>query len=546
MSALIKPASQGKARAGGMFGSENCCITSDASATDSSKAAKAGKAFADTLKDKISPKADDHHDKPEQDSDEVPADAVIANSTVAAVASETQPQIQSITFTNPVVAEAAAQTVEQLQSQLTSESGKQTSTPQTPAAAAISATTTPATINPIIKPAEANTESVLPIVSENAVEPAMISPEIPEIPEITDGTIPAISSEENAQVLKDASQAENPALPITKSPAVPQNTIPAQDLAAEPAINAENAVFDTENTVKSSKLVNTQASNTVNSAVEQPAQSAPKLVSPAATAYTQENQFVQQEVIAGKTKPQTSDDTASTEPVAESDIDIAVDALPQEQSAGKNTQPQTQNQTTLNTDSNFGKEVSAQAIANNPQLTAGKEFSVAALNTTPSDIHNTNFGSSVREQVSNFIQSSYQPGGQQQISFRLNPANLGSVAVNFQENAEGITGTLHVNQAQTKDEIQRAIPEMIRNLGEAGIHIKKLEVVLTNQQSYDNAKDQSFNASQNGNPSQQNQPESGQTSGGTTQNQWKTNIANSSKFDQQQGYHTDKSIDMLA
>ncbi len=531
MSALIKPASQGKARAGGMFGSENSCITSDASATDSSKAAKAGKAFADTLKDKISTKADDRRDKPEQDSDEVPVDAV-ANSALSAVASETQPQVQNITFSNPVVAEAAAQTVEQLQSQLTSESGKQASIPQTPA-----------TINPVIKPAEAKTESVLQIVSENAVEPAMISPEIPEI---TDGTIPAISSEENAQVLKDASQAENPALPITKSPAVPQNTIPAQDLAAKPAINVKKAVFGTENTVESSKPANPQASNTVNSAVEQPAQSAPKLVSPATMAYIQENQFVQQETITNKTKPQTSDGTASTEPVAESDIDIAVDALPQEQSAGKNAQPQTQNQTTLNTDSNFGSEVSAQAIANNPQQTAGKEFSVAALNTTPSDIHNTNFGSSVREQVSNFIQSSYQPGGQQQISFRLNPANLGSVAVNFQENAEGITGTLHVNQAQTKDEIQRAIPEMIRNLGEAGIHIKKLEVVLTNQQSYDNAKDQSFNASQNGNPSQQNQPESGQTSGGTNQNQWKTNIANSSKFDQQQGYHTDKSIDMLA
>jgi flagellar hook-length control protein FliK len=538
MSALIKPASQGKARAGGMFGSENSCITSDASATDSSEAAKAGKAFADTLKDKISTKADDRRDKPEQDSDEVPVDAV-ANSALSAVASETQPQVQNITFSNPVVAEATAQTIEQLQSQLTSESGKQTSIPQTPAAAAISTATVPATT----KPDEAKTESFLQIVSENAVEPAMI---LPEIPEITDGTIAAISSEENAQVLKDASQAENPALPITKSPAVPQNTIPAQDLAAEPAINAEKAVFDTENTVESSKPANPQASNMVNSVVEQPVQSAPKLVSPAATAYTQENQFVQQEVITNKTKSQTSDGTNTVEPVAESDIDIAVDALPQEQSAGKNTQPQTQNQTTLNTDSNFGSEVSAQAIANNPQQTAGKEFSVAALNTTPSDIHNTNFGSSVREQVSNFIQSSYQPGGQQQISFRLNPANLGSVTVNFQENAEGITGTLHVNQTQTKDEIQRAIPEMIRNLGEAGIHIKKLEVVLTNQQSYDNAKDQSFNASQNGNPSQQNQPESGQTSGGTNQNQWKTNIANSGKFDQQQGYHTDKSIDMLA
>ena len=114
----------------------------------------------------------------------------------------------------------------------------------------------------------------------------------------------------------------------------------------------------------------------------------------------------------------------------------------------------------------------------------------------------------------------------------------------FREKAFGIWQTW--TWQQTKDEIQRAIPEMIRNLGEAGIHIKKLEVVLTNQQSYDNAKDQSFNASQNGNPSQQNQPESGQTSGGTNQNQWKTNIANSSKFDQQQGYHTDKSIDMLA
>lgn len=536
MSALIKPTSHaktdGKARGDAVFGGESGCIEPETSSMNGDEAAKAGKAFADTLKEKISPNADGSENKQEQNSDETPDTAI--NLPVIGVVCEQQ-------ISNPVILEVTSQAV----GQISAEPNQQTSPTQTPAVSTISAVTTPTIANPVISPVNAEKEPVLPVIGENTAEVA----------EALGVVVPVVSSEINTQAqqpivqppafdevlasVEVAKQAENIVLPpSTELAAAPKTPIILQDLAAP-------APADTETAVEVTKSVNPLMGNVLDSAVEQPAQSGPKLTSPVPTAYTQENLAGSQEAIVSKAKSQTSDAVAITEPIAESDIDIDTVILPQEQLAGKNIKSQSTSQPSLNADSNFGSEVSAQAIANNPQQTTGKDFSVASTTEVPSEIHDKNFGSTVREQVRNFIQSSYQPGNQQ-ISFRLNPANLGSVAVNFQENADGIAGTLQVNNPQTKDEIQRAIPEMIRNLSDAGIQIKKLEVVLTNQQSYNNAKDQSFNPGQDSNPSQQNSPESGQTNGGTNQNQWKTNITNSNKFDQQQGYHTDKSINMLA
>ena len=69
--------------------------------------------------------------------------------------------------------------------------------------------------------------------------------------------------------------------------------------------------------------------------------------------------------------------------------------------------------------------------------------------------------------------------GEQQITIQLNPPELGRVFIKFQEQADQITGLLEVSKIQTKVEIQQALPEIIRNLADCGIVVKRLEVVLS-------------------------------------------------------------------
>jgi hypothetical protein len=77
--------------------------------------------------------------------------------------------------------------------------------------------------------------------------------------------------------------------------------------------------------------------------------------------------------------------------------------------------------------------------------------------------------------------SSSQEAGTQQITLRLNPPELGKVLIKFEEQENVICGLLEVSKAQTRYEVERALPSIIQNLADSGIEIKRLEVVLTNQ-----------------------------------------------------------------
>jgi len=90
---------------------------------------------------------------------------------------------------------------------------------------------------------------------------------------------------------------------------------------------------------------------------------------------------------------------------------------------------------------------------------------------------------SVGKQILESIQSSISnPVGDKQITVRLNPPELGEVLIKFQEQENQITGLLEVNKTQTRAEIEQALPQIIRNLSDSGIDIKRLEVVLTNSE----------------------------------------------------------------
>lgn len=89
---------------------------------------------------------------------------------------------------------------------------------------------------------------------------------------------------------------------------------------------------------------------------------------------------------------------------------------------------------------------------------------------------------SITEQILESIQSSsIQQAGIQKITIRLNPPELGKVIIKFEEQENQIIGLLEVDKTHTRYEVEQALPQIIQNLSDSGIHIKRLEVMLTDQ-----------------------------------------------------------------
>lgn len=157
---------------------------------------------------------------------------------------------------------------------------------------------------------------------------------------------------------------------------------------------------------------------------------------------------------------------------------------------------------------------------------------------------NTDPGTGVSEQIQESIQTSLRPGSQN-VVIRLNPPELGKVAIKFSEQADGITGLLQVDKPQTRYQIQQELPELIQNLQNSGIAIKRLEVVLTNSQEQYTSKDQSSTAGQNSFSGQQSSPNPESQRNNTTYNERLMNVDNGTEFSELQTQLTDNSINML-
>lgn len=181
-------------------------------------------------------------------------------------------------------------------------------------------------------------------------------------------------------------------------------------------------------------------------------------------------------------------------------------------------------------------------VADNAQAAIKEQLPAAAKTAkNAQSLSNT----SVSEQIQGSIQGSLRRGDQL-ITIRLNPPELGKVTIKFHEQQDQLTGLLQVSKTQTKYEIQQALPEIIQNLQNMGIQVKKLEVVmaepdLTGQQAYNNQSLQDGSAGRQAGTHEN-------TPGGTiTANEWLTKGSGYSQTPQSQQTTqiTDKSINML-
>jgi len=132
-------------------------------------------------------------------------------------------------------------------------------------------------------------------------------------------------------------------------------------------------------------------------------------------------------------------------------------------------------------DSSSGSGVERAFSPADPQVPIGEQVSTAAQGAKAGgNVSGGDGSATVSEQIRESISSSIV-AGDQQVTIRLNPPELGKVVVRFQEQDDQITGLLEVSKAETRVEIQQALPDILRNLQGMGVHVRRLDVVLTGE-----------------------------------------------------------------
>ncbi len=129
--------------------------------------------------------------------------------------------------------------------------------------------------------------------------------------------------------------------------------------------------------------------------------------------------------------------------------------------------------------SGAGKSVSFSRLASDQSPTAGGLEGSAAKGSAQS----------VSEQIRDSLHASLDRG-ERQVVIRLRPPELGSVLVRFQEQNEQIHGILEVSRSDTRQEVEQALPQVLRSLQEAGIQIRKFDVTVSDQSERDSGRQQ--------------------------------------------------------
>ncbi len=150
-----------------------------------------------------------------------------------------------------------------------------------------------------------------------------------------------------------------------------------------------------------------------------------------------------------------------------------------------------------NSNSMTNQVLSAGALENSVKETS-QVISLSSNNVVQQT--NTTGKADISQQIFESIHGSMQKS-QHQITIQLNPPELGRVLIKFQESDGKITGLLEVTKPETRQQIEQALPEILKTLQNAGIQFKRLEVTVNDQSSQQFTKEQTLhgdNFSQNG------------------------------------------------
>ena len=146
-----------------------------------------------------------------------------------------------------------------------------------------------------------------------------------------------------------------------------------------------------------------------------------------------------------------------------------------------------------NSDSGFEQILSGNNAATYFEKQSSPFLDTVTADNLPAQASPGDVSASIAKQILESIHSpSSQQSGTQQITIRLNPPELGKVFIKFEGQENQITGLLQVSRAQTRYEVEQALPHIIQNLADCGIQVKRLEVALTDQGEQQPYRDESL------------------------------------------------------
>jgi flagellar hook-length control protein FliK len=96
---------------------------------------------------------------------------------------------------------------------------------------------------------------------------------------------------------------------------------------------------------------------------------------------------------------------------------------------------------------------------------------------------------SVGEQILDSVHASLAKGDRQ-VLVRLHPPELGTIVVRFREDGQQVNAVLEVARGDTRREVERALPGVLRGLQDAGVQIRRFEVVASELPERDFARGQ--------------------------------------------------------
>jgi len=143
----------------------------------------------------------------------------------------------------------------------------------------------------------------------------------------------------------------------------------------------------------------------------------------------------------------------------------------------------------------FGESGAERDMETLSQISSDSDNKTVTGNTVRLDVK-TQPTNSIVNQVTEQIRSS-MTRGREQISIALDPPELGRIMIKFQQRNGEIVGIVEADKARTHREIADEMPMLVKSLNESGIAVKRVEVVLTEQQTQDSLSDNSANENNN-------------------------------------------------
>ena len=338
-----------------------------------------------------------------------------------------------------------------------------------------------------------------------------VTPEIVDIPEIQPKTIEP--------------QIETAPAPIENEP--------AQNIESEiPVIDNHTETIDTSNSIATEINTNIPEVETVSAQTSQ--DSAPKIENSVQTALsnktgleneTKPKSTIEASAIQPETAPVESSDEAVTEPQILSSV---------QHDNSDNTQSSNSADSVLDIDTNNNSFVNNLQSAVQDNTAAVKNLTADTKIDKPSTI-----GSQIHDSIQSTLSADNK-----EIVIQLNPPELGKLEIKFTEDSTGLTGVLSVDNPKTRYEIQQSLSEMINNLQDSGVNIKKIEVVLSNNQEQQTMQQQST-AGQNNWFNQQNSNQQNSAQNAGIYSRWTGNNTQTYSSSYESQYYSEDSINML-